>query len=79
MQTRPLQRRAGRGDRGADRSIPIRCCCSVTPRLTGNSHRIHYDADYVRDTEENYPGLIVHGPLQATWLAALAGDRAAAF
>ena len=42
--------------------------------LTGNSHRIHYDADYVRDTE-GYPGLVVHGPLQATWLAALAGDR----
>ena len=39
--------------------------------LTGNGHRIHYDADYVRG-EEGYPGLIVHGPLQATWLAALA-------
>ena len=39
--------------------------------LTGNGHRIHYDADYVRG-EEGYPGLIVHGPLQATWMAALA-------
>ncbi len=39
--------------------------------LTGNGHRIHYDADYVRDVE-GYPGLIVHGPLQATWMAALA-------
>lgn len=39
--------------------------------LTGNGHRIHYDADYVRD-EEGYPGLVVHGPLQATLLAALA-------
>ncbi len=38
--------------------------------LTGNGHRIHYDADYVRDVE-GYPGLVVHGPLQATWLAAL--------
>jgi 3-methylfumaryl-CoA hydratase len=38
--------------------------------LTGNSHRIHYDADYVRGVE-GYPGLVVHGPLQATWLAAL--------
>ena len=38
--------------------------------LTGNGHRIHYDMDYVRD-EEGYPGLIVHGPLQATWLAGL--------
>jgi len=33
--------------------------------LTFNSHRIHYDHDYVRD-EEGYPGLIVHGPLMAT-------------
>ena len=40
--------------------------------LTGNGHRIHYDADYVRG-EEGYPGLIVHGPLQATWMAALPG------
>ena len=40
--------------------------------LTGNGHRIHYDMDYVRN-EEGYPGLVVHGPLQATWLAALPG------
>ena len=40
--------------------------------LTGNGHRIHYDADYVR-AEEGYPGLVVHGPLQATWMAALPG------
>ncbi len=46
--------------------------------LTGNGHRIHYDMDYVREVE-GYPGLIVHGPLQATWLAGLlatAGSRA---
>ncbi len=41
--------------------------------LTGNGHRIHYDADYVR-SEEGYPGLVVHGPLQATWMAALAAE-----
>lgn len=41
--------------------------------LTFNSHRIHYDADYVRDVE-GYPGLIVHGPLLATWLIDLAAD-----
>lgn len=39
--------------------------------LTGNGHRIHYDLDYVT-REEGYPGLVVHGPLQATLLAALA-------
>ena len=43
--------------------------------LTGNGHRIHYDADYVRG-EEGYPGLVVHGPLQATWMAALAAELA---
>ena len=42
--------------------------------LTGNGHRIHYDLDYVRE-EEGYPGLIVHGPLQATWMAGLLGAR----
>ncbi len=42
--------------------------------LTGNGHRIHYDMDYVRGVE-GYPGLIVHGPLQATWLAGLLHDR----
>ena len=30
-------------------------------------HRIHYDQPYTVN-EENYPGLIVHGPLQATYL-----------
>ena len=35
--------------------------------LTFNSHRIHYDRPYVTDVED-YPGLIVHGPLIATLL-----------
>ena len=35
--------------------------------LTFNSHRIHYDLDYVT-REEGYPGLVVHGPLIATLL-----------
>lgn len=35
--------------------------------LTFNGHRIHYDLDYARN-EEGYPGLVVHGPLQATLL-----------
>jgi 3-methylfumaryl-CoA hydratase len=47
--------------------------------LTFNSHRIHYDAPYARD-EENYRGLVVHGPLTATLLLDLArrelGDNA---
>jgi hydroxyacyl-ACP dehydratase HTD2-like protein with hotdog domain len=40
--------------------------------LTGNSHRIHYDLEYVKGVE-GYPGLLVHGPLQATWLADMVG------
>lgn len=35
--------------------------------LTFNAHRIHYDHDYAVQ-EEGYPGLVVHGPLQATLL-----------
>lgn len=50
--------------------------------LTMNGHRIHYDRPYAID-EEAYPGLVVHGPLQATLLAGLAqrnlGKRLAAF
>jgi 3-methylfumaryl-CoA hydratase len=51
--------------------------------LTGNGHRIHYDRRYVTEVE-GYPGLIVHGPLQATLLAELAqsanpGRRLVAF
>lgn len=33
--------------------------------VTFNGHRIHYDLDYVTNTE-GYPGLVVHGPLIAT-------------
>ena len=43
--------------------------------LTGNGHRIHYDHPYTV-AEEGYPGLVVHGPLQATWLALLAEEAA---
>lgn len=39
--------------------------------LTMNGHRIHYDRPYAMD-EEAYPALVVHGPLQATLLMALA-------
>ncbi|WP_245870314.1 FAS1-like dehydratase domain-containing protein [Teichococcus rhizosphaerae] len=44
--------------------------------LTGNGHRIHYDHPYVTQVE-GYPGLVVHGPLQATWLAQHALDISA--
>ncbi len=35
--------------------------------LTFNAHRIHYDRRYATQVE-GYPGLVVHGPLLATWL-----------
>ena len=47
--------------------------------LTFNSHRIHYDLPYAQG-EERYRGLVVHGPLTATFLLDLArrefGDNA---
>ncbi|MFO1048560.1 MAG: hypothetical protein U1E52_11765, partial [Geminicoccaceae bacterium] len=39
--------------------------------LTFNGHRIHYDLPYATEVEK-YPGLIVHGPLQAMLLMDLA-------
>jgi len=35
--------------------------------VTFNSHRIHYDLPYATG-EEAYPGLVIHGPLQASML-----------
>lgn len=35
--------------------------------LTFNGHRIHYDRTYATEVE-HYPGLVVHGPLQAVLL-----------
>lgn len=39
--------------------------------LTFNAHRIHYDREYAL-LEEGYPGLVVHGPLNAMLLMQLA-------
>jgi 3-methylfumaryl-CoA hydratase len=41
--------------------------------LTFNGHRIHYDRTYATEVE-GYPGLIVHGPLQATLLLEFAAS-----
>lgn len=38
--------------------------------LTYNAHRIHYDRTWATEVE-GYPGLVVHGPLQAVGLAEL--------
>ena len=45
--------------------------------LTFNGHRIHYDYPYTTQ-EEGYPGLVVHGPLQATLLLHFAAGIAGA-
>ncbi|MCL3882181.1 MaoC family dehydratase N-terminal domain-containing protein [Marivita sp. GX14005] len=41
--------------------------------MTFNGHRIHYDIPYATEIE-GYPGLIVHGPMQATLLCQTAAD-----
>lgn len=38
--------------------------------FTFNGHRIHYDANYA--AEEGYPGLVVHGPMQAALMLNMA-------
>lgn len=35
--------------------------------ITFNAHRIHYDYPYVTE-QEGYPGLVVHGPMLATFM-----------
>ena len=42
--------------------------------MTFNGHRIHYDLPYATGTE-GYPGLVVHGPIQATLLYNIAALR----
>lgn len=44
--------------------------------LTFNAHRIHYDRDYA-NSEEGYPGLVVHGPLTAILLLRLVQENTA--
>lgn len=60
----------GRHRRRFDVSAPLLFRYSA---LTFNGHRIHYDRRYVTEVEF-YPGLIVHGPLQATLLFNFAAD-----
>jgi 3-methylfumaryl-CoA hydratase len=55
----------GDGERSIDVSPTLLFRFSA---LTYNAHRIHYDRGYARDVE-GYPGLLVHGPLQALAMA----------
>jgi 3-methylfumaryl-CoA hydratase len=60
----PTPAKPGRHRRLVDPSPPLLFRYSA---LTFNGHRIHYDRRYVMEVE-GYPGLIVHGPLQAALL-----------
>ena len=42
--------------------------------ITFNAHRIHFDLPYTKEIEK-YPGLVVHGPMQAMILAKSAADH----
>ena len=42
--------------------------------LTFNGHRVHYDQPYATQVE-GYPGLVIHGPLLATWLSLFAAKK----
>lgn len=61
---------AGSHSREVDASAPLLFRYSA---LTFNGHRIHYDRRYAQEVE-GYPGLVVHGPLQATLLLFFAAD-----
>jgi len=75
----PGQAAAGPARAAPDHELPAHACdwpVDVGPvllfrfsALTYNAHRIHYDRDYARS--EGYPGLVVHGPLQALLMAEL--------
>lgn len=62
--TPPAPAPQGETRRTIDASPPLLFRYSA---LTFNGHRIHYDRSYATEVER-YPGLIVHGPLQATLL-----------
>lgn len=58
--------RAGSQASEASREVPATAALLFRySALTFNGHRIHYDRRYCQE-EEGYPGLVVHGPLQAT-------------
>lgn len=56
--------------RTADFTVQVNASATLLARysaVTFNGHRIHYDRPYAI-SEEHYPGLVVHGPLQASLL-----------
>lgn len=78
---RALEKQAGGEPQKARMPDPdISVTVDATPTLlmrysavTFNGHRIHYDRDYCL-REEFYPGLVVHGPLQANYMLLMARE-----
>ncbi len=73
----PASGAPGSGDGGPEGQWSWEDELAIDPRLlfrfsalTYNTHRIHYDRAYATGIE-GYPGLVVHGPLQAVALAEL--------
>lgn len=65
---------------GPEQKLKVEWQVDATPLLlfrfsafTFNGHRIHYDLRHAE--EEGYPGLLVHGPLQAALMLNLASDK----
>jgi 3-methylfumaryl-CoA hydratase len=59
------------GPNGAMKITPTPTLLFRYSAMTFNGHRIHYDEPYAR-LVEHYPGLVVHGPMQATLMLNLA-------
>lgn len=68
--TAPKQAPKGSHSRQIEPTAPLLFRYSA---MTFNSHRIHYDNPYATKVE-GYPGLMVHGPMQATLLCQMAAD-----
>ena len=72
----PLAGESADADRPGDVAVEIEATPPLLFRysaLTFNGHRIHYDRAYATEVE-HYPGLVVHGPLQATFALRLAAS-----
>lgn len=54
------------------RRKPVVASLVTYSAVTWNPHRIHYDHEYVR--ELGYPGLVVHGAMQADWVVQWVGE-----
>jgi hydroxyacyl-ACP dehydratase HTD2-like protein with hotdog domain len=59
---------------GPIRKRPDEIALFLFGAATWNAHRIHYDRDHAR--AEGHDDLVVHGPLQGSWLVELVGGWA---